>query len=289
MPLFRVSQRGSSSCWLESVVLLLSLLSCCSARRGDGVPTLQPQPEPQAARKNYPSLSSFVETGPCAALKSELCDPCYGADDPPADCAGWKQQCEHSFCQPLCLRLTWEVELVPSGSGAFQAQLKEERYKRALEAQMLAFGCERIGCCPKDESTLDWVEHRTYRGYFPEPLLPLPACRGDDDRAGKCRACKVAIKAKARAGACDYFLQPSEPAAAAGPSFAAARVAPASAQTPKHRSFKERCEKLQAKLVSSLSSIPFNQAACACLGCCDDTECPFSVAYPSLKLAKEAV
>lgn len=43
----------------------------------------------------------------------------------------------------------------------------------------------------------NWVEARTYGGYYPNPLIPIPACLHDTDdpdaEDAACNACKGAI------------------------------------------------------------------------------------------------
>lgn len=86
----------------------------------------------------------------------------------------------------------------------------------------------------------DWVEQRVYGGNWPEPLLPMPACRGGK-RDEKCKMCKssISITLKPKEGICEYF--PEEPVPVTAnviPAFKRAYV-PDAPQQPKHKSKKQ--------------------------------------------------
>lgn len=127
----------------------------------------------------------------------------------------------------------------------FVKDMANEANQLAIQAQLLGQGCAKnLKCCDPDDPELhEWVEHRTYGGYWPRPRLPLPSCeRGD--RKAKCDMCKAAVKieAKDKETFCKaYFIEHNTPTnaprASLAPVFARSMVA-MPAQVPKHKSFK---------------------------------------------------
>ena len=65
----------------------------------------------------------------------------------------------HSFCDPLCLSLTWECRI--DGSGDF-SEVKQFPISNALCANFIAHGCSKmLHCCDKKDPLLwNWVETR---------------------------------------------------------------------------------------------------------------------------------
>lgn len=98
----------------------------------------------------------------------------------------------------------------------------------------------------------------------------------------------IEIKVVPIKGACDKFVKPMEPTdyPGAGEAFKRAGME-AESETPKHRSFKERCEELQKQIEEKASEweAKFTKVACACVGCDDAKKCPNYVAYDSLPRA----
>ena len=206
------------------------------------------------------------------------------------------------MCLPLCLRLTWEVKVKAAGkNAAFNEEVASTPVQMAMQAQYLADGCvNTLGCCEDNESLNMWVEHRTFGGYFPDPVLPIKACREEDPtkRAELCTMCEGAIsfeltnKKKAQ---CPYFprkhaMTKAKPAGTVTAVFARSLV-PAPMQFPKHEAYLQKCEDIsdlaQGQFGAMMSS--FKETACTCLGCCDPEpgklNCPFPATYASPKHA----
>jgi transcription elongation factor Elf1 len=174
------------------------------------------------------------------------------------------------------------------------------RYQQALAAQFQGMGCEEtLGCCSKGPKIHEWVEHRTFGGYFPEPLLPLPYCRDfQGDRAQLCSMCEgaVQIELESLKDHCDYFQEWVDPLGKPKVrtpilQVFARSLVPGPQQIPMHKSFKERCVKMAAAAEGSFGAMKaaFMKKACKCLGCCEPAEgelaCPFPAVYSTFEQA----
>ncbi len=227
--------------------------------------------------------------GPCAAHMEEMCNPCYKLPNPFKPCGDWKATCHKLFCAPLCLRLLWEVKVESAGgSEEFEAEFAEENVQRGLEAYLLAMGCQDLlGCCPKGDMINNWAEQRVYQGLYPKPAA-IAACLREVDRDKAKASCAVTVTVQPIEGACDKFVLPltGETDAHAESAFERAKVT-AAEEIPKHKSFRERCEKLQETVSSMAGEMQsaMEEAACACLGCDDSAKCPHRVMYDNIPSA----
>jgi hypothetical protein len=152
-------------------------------------------------------MGGDIPGGACAKWADEDCGA-YSTNKNQRDvCTEFKLQCQRTYCSPLCLMATWEVEKwLKDGAdcgewercGAFKTQLKSLRVKSALDAQIKAWGCSKVmQCCPMTTGNANWqnradwlykwVEQRTYGDMFPSPALPISACMHDPDLDEKSR------------------------------------------------------------------------------------------------------
>jgi len=229
-------------------------------------------------------------SGACASLVTQHCDPCFMAKGDKKFCGSTKDACDKLFCNPLCLRLTWDVEVKATGGPApFQAEVAKISTQYAIASQFKAHACSKLmGCCEENDALTDWVELRTYGGYFPTPVVPLQFCKEAD--AAKCSACKsgVAVTVTPKPDVCSKFYEELPPAGKDVALFARAST-PGPMQIPKHHGMKKRCEEfiklLQGKIGSMQSA--FTQKVCDCFGCCEpatpEESCFFPVVYNSVK------
>jgi len=234
-------------------------------------------------------------SGECAALVTQHCDPCFMAPGDAKFCSSTKDACDKLFCNPLCLRLTWDVKVVAaSGPDPFKAEVMKIATQYAIGSQFRAHACSKLmGCCEVNDALSDWVELRTYGGYFPTPVVPLQFCPEPDE--AKCAVCKssVTVTITPKPEVCDRFYEELPPAGKDIALFARAAT-PGPTQIPKHHSFKKRCQEfiilLQGKIGSMTSA--FQQKVCDCFGCCKvsnpDENCFFPVVYNSVKDALKA-
>ena len=87
--------------------------------------------------------------------------------------------------------------MIPFNRGSFVLT-----HRMALCSQFKAYGCAKhIEACPFPDKKQDWlwqwVDQRTYGGYFPTPILPAEACMHDpEDKETSeeyCKACKASV------------------------------------------------------------------------------------------------
>eukprot|EP01006_Ploeotia_vitrea_P047104 TRINITY_DN67091_c5_g5_i1.p1 TRINITY_DN67091_c5_g5~~TRINITY_DN67091_c5_g5_i1.p1 ORF type:complete len:398 (+),score=139.89 TRINITY_DN67091_c5_g5_i1:171-1196(+) len=211
----------------------------------------------------------------CSGL-APMCAPCFMAPGSPI-CTAWEETCKRLFCLPLCLRFGIDVKVKAAGGDPkFMKELSQKGRQRAIQEQLKAVGCADVmGCCDRDENLNDWVEERTYRGYFTHPMLPLPSCDANTPkvRAKKCAMCKSAVVVVAKPKPiknCDYFKWHIYPMKGAITQVFARAEVPAPTQIPKHKAFKERCLKMNAKVAAKVKPLIAKMQAvvCECLGCC---------------------
>jgi hypothetical protein len=253
------------------------------------------------------SESESVTVSPiCPALPSALCDSCFATPANPETCGNWDNTCHESFCNPICLRLTWESDIVASCSGGEKgiaeqcAKLAKEvahpKTQMALRAQFKAEGCARmVQCCKDDEHIEKWAEIRDYMGYEMQPQVPTPACLKEGvDREQLCSMCKAAITVTNRPTPenCTYFRWHEYPPKGPIVQVFTRSLVPAPQQIPKHKSFRTDCLEFVKEITPQLPDMAkaFTAKACDCLGCCDpppgEKSCYYPVMYTSLEESK---
>jgi len=232
-------------------------------------------------------------SGECASLVTKHCDPCFMAKGDKKFCDSTKDACDKLFCNPLCLRLTWDIKVAATGGPPqFQTEVAKVSTQYAIGSQFRAHACSKVmGCCEENDDLTDWVELRTYGGYFPTPLVPLQFCQKADP--AKCAACKqnVAVTVTPKPDVCSKFFEEQPPAGKDIALFARAST-PGPTEVPKHHSMKKRCQEFITLLQGKIGSLTsdFNTKVCDCFGCCEpsspEESCYFPVVYNS---AKDAV
>ena len=236
--------------------------------------------------------------GDCFGLVNEQCVPCPAPEQNFAGHAGkcdlMKSQCDNLFCDPLCLRTipVCRVEGVPP---PFQ-EANTEATSKALCAVLRAHTCVTGGCCEKDDMLQDWTEQYTFGATYPESPMMIQACKHNRKNALSaaklCGLCKAAMAGKIHAAATDKETicrqlesftadWDKDPDATSGTEWTPYNEDFGFPGIPKHKSLKERCEKLYDALVGK---IPGDAAAfaasnaCHCMGCCDPIEaCHFPI------------
>jgi hypothetical protein len=232
--------------------------------------------------QNFSMLETYEQMGECPPLQAELCFPCYKFTMPGHPlCAKTIRECYASICRPLCLRMTWEVDFVVSCNGhpkcpKLAAELAQPHFKRAVGAQLIAHGCERmLQCCPGDPELVDvkhWAEDWNYGGYFPEPGVMTPACHHTPEFAKEsadlCAMCQSAVKVVLKTtNDCEFLPVQKKPVSSWA--FDNSNVV-MPIQLPRHKPFQERCVKTRALVASKFGEMTaeFQSKICECLGCC---------------------
>jgi len=206
-------------------------------------------------------------------------------------CREIDEQCFKSLCITMCLQKTWDCEIkITGGPPGLKEQVADPRTQMALCSQFKAYGCAKdIEACPFPDKGQDWlwqwVDQRTYGGYFPNPILPAEACMHDpkDKTTAKeyCDACKASVTLTELE--CPFVNPPSnddgkDPTKSQVPmnpqAFANADGIKASEQIPAHKSYAARCEAVKKIFKAKKGGMEsaFKKKVCSCLGCCSDKE-----------------
>lgn len=232
-----------------------------------------------------------ASSGPCPGHMDEMCKPCHKLPDNFKPCGSWTSTCHKIFCAPLCLRLLWEVKVeAAGGSPEFQQAMESDMVKRGLEAYFLAYGCQDLlGCCPKGDMINNWAEQRVYQGMYPQPA-GLATCINEPDRDKAKASCAIKVTVQPVANGCDKFVLPTTGAVNPHSKSAFGRAGVGAAgEVPGHKSFRERCEKLQEAVSGMAGSMQSSMeaVACACLGCDDSVKCPHRIMYSNIHKTTE--
>ena len=276
-----------------ATILLLLLFKCTTSQLGSNSKVYK------IPRRSTPPPKNEV-------LK-DMCDACSligGAS--PDMCKDVNKQCYKSICITMCLQKAFDCEIEITGAGlpGLKEQVADPRTQMALCSQFKAYGCAKyVEACPFPTGTQDWlwqwVDQRTYGGYFPSPILPAEACMHDpeDTETAKayCDACKASVTLKALD--CPFTNAPGnddakDPTTSQRPmnpqAFANADDVQASEQVPSHKSYAARCEAVKKIFVAKKSEMEkdFTEKTCSCLGCCDtDPACYFSSTFNAVETA----
>ncbi len=135
----------------------------------------------------------------CMGLTKKMCKACPKGG-PGGFCKAVNTMCGDLFCNPLCRQQTWKCDVK---WGKFKKEKGDSSYSKALCAQFIAYGCQKMmKCCPKNDALLDYVENWAF-AYGQEPRYPSPSCISGP--SGKlCGQCKGAVKVKLKALKCKY-------------------------------------------------------------------------------------
>jgi len=120
----------------------------------------------------------------------------------PILCKNILRQCAESFCNPICLRMGWEILIdvdcgrTPGWRGcrAFQEQMHKSQ--RAISAQFQAHVCSQdLDCCRNETRLVNWVEDHVYADLYPNSHLPLQACAegAASAKVDVCAMCNAAV------------------------------------------------------------------------------------------------
>ena len=236
-----------------------------------------------------------------------LCAACEFGGASADTCQEVNDQCLKSLCITMCLQKTFEVEIkVTGGPKGLGEQVADPRTQLALGSQFKAYGCAKfVEACPwpdkKQDWLWNWVDERTYGGFFPSPILPAEACMHDpeDKETAKeiCGQCKASVTVKPLE--CPFTNPPSnddamDPKTSQMPmnpqAFANADDVIASEQVPAHKSYATRCEAVKKIVLAKKGAMEaaFKKKVCSCLGCCDeDPQCYFSSTFNAKELPDE--
>jgi hypothetical protein len=237
----------------------------------------------------------------------KLCAACKFGGASADMCKEVNDQCLKSLCITMCLQKTFEVEIkVTGGPKGLVEQVADPRTQLALGSQFKAYGCAKfVEACPfpdkKQDWLWNWVDERTYGGFFPSPILPAEACMHDpeDKETAKeiCGQCKASVTVKPLE--CPFTNPPSnddamDPITSQMPmnpqAFANADDVIASEQVPAHKSYATRCEAVKKIVLAKKGAMEaaFKTKVCSCLGCCDeDPQCYFSSTFNAKELPDE--
>lgn len=222
----------------------------------------------------------------CPPLVSELCKPCFNfhSDLTGGNCGAWKEVCTKFFCEPLCRRNLWRVTVTADGDEEFKQQVESDEVKLALEAYLLQYGCgDMMGCCTPTPGN-NFMEMHAYQGQYAR-LGHVAKCRGlaNRDKAAELCKGKVTVKVEAIENACAQYAH-QEKTSIMESAFGRAKL---EATNPYHGAAKQRCQKLQDKIVASAAALEakFNEIACPCIGCGDHNECPASLSFDVLPVS----
>ena len=225
----------------------------------------------------------------CFGLPSATCQNTQDM----ADAGDAQTECKKMFCDPLCLRDTWKCEIHASN---FKEALTPA-VTRALCAQFLAHGCSTVmQCCdPLDPMLFRYTEAAFYGGQgLPQTAMNIGTCAHDpaikEQADMVCTACRadVTVSFQLLDDRCGNLMS-SKPLEskenerdlfhAEEDHFQVNRVLEPYLLKPlgvagTHRTLRERCRALQAKVAGMLAvMVPIaNEKICNCLGCCTDKD-----------------
>ena len=217
----------------------------------------------------------------------KMCDACgpLGGDSEWDGCKEITEACKAEICDVLCLRSSFSCKFEFKCSGwdgcaSFLEQAKDDRVSNALCSQFKGKTCGKDGlkCCEDDLH--EWVEDRTYGGYFPILPIPLEACLHDpnDDEWKGCDACEATfeiVDTGSRWPAPTDFTQEGKQLPAPGTAEKAAQTSliPPDSLIPDYKNLQYKHNLLLKKVKSKKFE---SKDICKCLGCCKG-ECYFPV------------
>jgi len=215
-----------------------------------------------------------------------MCDACAVLGNEWDGCEEITKSCKAEICDLLCLRTSFTCKFEFKCSGwdgcpSFLEQVKDDRVSNALCSQFKGKTCGQKGlkCCENDLQ--EWVEDRTYGGYFPNLPIPVEACLhdpNDPDWKG-CNACKKSTFKIVDTGShwrapADYKEDgKQQPPGLTTKKAAQNSLTPPSDLIPDFTNLQLKHKTLLKKVKSK--TFP-SEDICKCLGCCEG-ECYYPV------------
>ena len=98
-------------------------------------------------------------TEKCGGLVKQFCTPCEKdilEADQPTFCSEVSLMCQRQFCNPMCLKEAWDIDV--SCEGAFKGCADvDDSVKDAMVAMFNGWGCvDALECCEDDSRLHEW-------------------------------------------------------------------------------------------------------------------------------------
>ncbi|GAB5359345.1 hypothetical protein AAMO2058_000536100 [Amorphochlora amoebiformis] len=236
----------------------------------------------------------------CQGLVKEICtSPCAVNGGSRDLCQNIVNECEHTFCDPMCLRDTWTCQV--KFPKSMKPESSDDRYSESICNTLMVEGCSKdsLECCAANEHVSTWINDQSLKYYSHPVTTPIPSCYRhnltDPELEKKtCEECEsgVQVKLSQQGKDCERFYHesvfyPYSEYEGTDPYEEAARkffkVNKVLTETSHRFSLWWRCKKLSEKVESVLDKMQdeMQKTICNCIGCCglakgpnQDTGCP---------------